>query len=450
MGATQSAQQSEDLFAAVLQEGVRRSVVSSGQAEQLLQLLQQQLLSSSASPLLEDVAASGLPGSSFHLSHVLYYLGGLVAVSSMTAFLAMSKNFYGNKALLGLTSAYACVGLAATSFLDYKGYGTPAAVLATFTVSLVPVLTYGVQETVGFFASPYDNNGQLQDRTLWRRLLYADARFLPQALITLAASLLMFRHYRYPLLTLPMSAAAFFAVWDALPIISSSRTRSNRLSTTQYLSLRDMPYTRSLMLCFGVAYLALARVIEKHQHVLTASSEDYSLWLFCAGALCTSVPAYFNWFWGDKNDWRHPLLHSGLVLLGLVWKRSFVYWTGLTGVVAGLFGLIVTKTLDSPRHRGNWPLHAAAITLVDLAMAVVGPALGKKHLSVFGGANLLVLLAVVSGRMCSNRPFLFTAALTGLGLGTVVSGVVFRNNEDWLASLLSPLGPILQHALSWL
>ena len=82
----------------------------------------------------------------FKPAHILYYLGGLLAIGAMTLFMTLGWERVGGSGLLFIAACYCAVALALTEFLLRRQHLTiPAGITATLAVVMVPLGIYGAQ-----------------------------------------------------------------------------------------------------------------------------------------------------------------------------------------------------------------------------------------------------------------------------------------------------------------
>src|SRR5262245_43607862 len=73
----------------------------------------------------------------FRVTHVLYYLGGLIAIGAMTLFMTLSWEELGGWGMVVVSLGYGVLGILATNFLLYrKRLALPAGITATFVLVL--------------------------------------------------------------------------------------------------------------------------------------------------------------------------------------------------------------------------------------------------------------------------------------------------------------------------
>lgn len=97
-----------------LQQAVERQIISEQQSDALWQLWQSQ--------------QSTVP--QFSLNHVLYYLGGLLAIGAMTLFMTLGWETFGGSAIVALCLLYGLPGVVLTEYFHKRGLAIPAGICA--------------------------------------------------------------------------------------------------------------------------------------------------------------------------------------------------------------------------------------------------------------------------------------------------------------------------------
>jgi hypothetical protein len=90
---------------------------------------------------------------SFRVTHILYYLGGLIAIGAMSLFMTLGWETFGGWGLCLIALAYAAAGLWLLGFFLNKRLSIPAGIMGAFVVALTPLAVYGLQEAVGVWAA---------------------------------------------------------------------------------------------------------------------------------------------------------------------------------------------------------------------------------------------------------------------------------------------------------
>lgn len=137
-----------DINRQMLDAAAQRSVISASQCDALWADLQQQ--------------AQHMPG--FRPAHVLYYLGGMIAIGAMSLFMTLGWERLGGWGLLAIALVYAALALGMTEYLlQRQRLRLPAGITATLAVVLVPLAVYGLQQALGFWPGDTGRGGAYRD-----------------------------------------------------------------------------------------------------------------------------------------------------------------------------------------------------------------------------------------------------------------------------------------------
>lgn len=107
----------------LLGDAVENKIISSAQADSLFVFLQSQSQGEAR----------------FTFTHVLYYLGGLIAIGAMTLFMGIGWESFGGGGIVLISVLYAVIGLTCTNNFAAKNLPIPAGICATFVVCLTPL-----------------------------------------------------------------------------------------------------------------------------------------------------------------------------------------------------------------------------------------------------------------------------------------------------------------------
>ena len=208
---------------------------------------------------------------SFRFTHILYYLGGLIAIGAMTLFMTLGWERFGGWGLFFIALSYAAIGLWLTElWLNRMKLTIPAGIGAAFVVALTPLAIYGLQSGLGFWT----------DGMPYREFhMYIDWRWILMELGTLAAGAVMLWRYRLPFLMMPVAVTLWYMSMDLTPFLFGEADAG--------WSLREM-----VSAWFGLLMVLLAFWID----VRTRSDKDYPFWLYLFGVLA---------FWGGLS-----MMHS--------------------------------------------------------------------------------------------------------------------------------------------
>src|SRR5690554_8179634 len=101
-----------------LEDAAAKNIISLQQADALYEFFQTQY---------QDVPR-------FTFTHVLYYLGGLIAIGAMTLFMNLGWESFGGGGIVFLSVLYAVAGLAITNVFARKSMLIPAGISASLVV----------------------------------------------------------------------------------------------------------------------------------------------------------------------------------------------------------------------------------------------------------------------------------------------------------------------------
>jgi hypothetical protein len=264
---------------------------------------------------------AGAPG--FRGTHVLYYLGGMIAISAMTLFMTLGWERLGGAGLFGISVAYSVLGLIATHYLLYgKQLEIPAGITATFVLALTPLAVYGLQEMLGW-RPPHDWTYRDYHR-------YIDWNWLFMEFATLAVGAAMLWRYRLPFLAMPVAVTLWYMSMDLVPFLTGG-------------NYWDWELRKVVSLCFGFATVALAFWID----LRSGRRKDYAFWLYLFGVMT---------FWGglslmrsdsELGKFMYCLVNLAMIAIGTVLVRRVFAVFGALGVAIYLGHLSHTVFRDS-------------------------------------------------------------------------------------------------------
>jgi hypothetical protein len=283
-----------------LDRAVRAGILSAEQADRLAEFY-------GASP-----AAAEQPRFSF--VHVLYYLGGMIAIGAMSLFMTLGWNALGGWGGFFTALCYAVLALALTHwFLERKHLEIPAGITATLAVVMVPLAIFGAQMALGYWGDdkPYRDYHK-----------YIDGRWLLMEFGTLAIGAILLWRYRFPFMLMPIAVTLWYMSMDIVPLLFG-------------YDYYDFEVRKFISLWFGLSMTLLAFWID----LRSRHSRDYAFWLYLFGVLT---------FWGglslmrSGSEWG-KLVYCGInvamILLGAVLgRRVFAVFGGLG--VAGYLGYL--------------------------------------------------------------------------------------------------------------
>ena len=309
---------------ATLHEAVTRGIITIDQANQLRKLSSEQALTT--------------PG--FRLTHILYYLGGLIAIGAMTLFMTLGWERFGGWGLLFLAFAYGAVGLALTRYLlGRPGLSIPAGIASAFVVSLTPLAVYGLQVALGYWAGGHAYRDYH---------ILVDWRWMLMELATLVVGLAMLWRYRLPFMVMPVAVTLWYMSMDLAPLISHADAPS--------FTLREQ-----VSMWFGLAMLLLALWTD----VRSRPGRDFAFWLYLFGVLA---------FWGglsamhadsERSKFIYLCINLLMIVVGAILSRRVFAVFGALGTAFYLGNLAHGVFKDSM-------LFPFALTVIGLGIVLLG------------------------------------------------------------------------------
>lgn len=276
----------------------------------------------------------------FTFTHVLYYLGGLIAIGAMTLFMNLGWELFGGAGILSISVLYAGLGLKLTNSLATKGLSIPAGICATFVVCLTPLAIYGFQQWMGFW--PDDSVYRDYHRYIKWHWLYME-------LGTLAIGAMVAWKYKYPFLMMPIAVTLWYLTMDITAMISGGDL------TWQ---LRKLVSLYSGLLMIGLAFWVDIRSQRK---------SDYAFWIYIFGVIA---------FWGglssqnSNNEFSKFIYFCiNLLMIGigvLLVRRVFVVFGAI-----GSCGYIGHLAYDVFKESLLFPIVLTAIGLGIIYIGIV-------------------------------------------------------------------------------
>ena len=312
---------------AQLDGAVRAGIVSAEQAEKLAAFF--------------GSAAVDPEEARFTFVHVLYYLGGLVAIGAMSLFMTLGWNALGGWGGCITAILYGVLALLLSHwFLESKKLYIPAGIMATLAVVMVPLAIFAAQMALGYWGE----NKPYRDFHV-----FIDWRWVLMELGTLAIGAILLWRYRFPFMLMPIAVVLWYMSMDIVP----------------FLAHNPQPYDWELRklvsVYFGLAMTLLAFWVD----LRSRASRDYAFWLYLFGVLT---------FWGGLTSMNSDselgkLAYCGInvlmILIGAVLgRRVFAVFGGLG--VAFYLGHLSQKVFKDSL------LFPFALSMIGLAIIWLG------------------------------------------------------------------------------
>jgi hypothetical protein len=283
-------------------------VIASHAAEALLEWVGQRRISPEATLPPSIERRQGL-----NLVSVLYYLGAMLMISACAWFLGDKWDALGSRGILITTLVYATVSATLGAWLRRKGFLNAGGLLVTVSVSLVPLLTYCVEDLLGLW--PTVPPGPYKDFYPW-----IHGSWMVMELATVAAGAVALRFVHFGFLTAPLAFALWFFSMDLAAYLGGesweSWDRRRLISIVVGLTM--------MLVGFGAERIPRRR----------SPSEDYAFWTYLFGLLAFSG-ALTLFRWDSESAWGfYALINLGLVGVAIPLRRVMFLVFGALGLFA--------------------------------------------------------------------------------------------------------------------
>ena len=246
----------------------------------------------------------------FDLTHVLWYAGALIVMTSMGLFTTLAFSAMGSSALLATAIVYAGMFTAGAHYLWYRrALIVPGGLLMACAVAMVPMAVYAIQDLAGWWDIS-GKPGNYQGFYIWIK-----SGWLPMEIATVVAAIVAIRFFPFGFIAMVAAFALWFMSMDIVPWLLTGKeaTWEQREKISMY---------------FGVAMMAGAWVVDIAQR-----RADYAYWLHLFGLIT---------FWGalsmqhsgnEVSKFLYCLINVGLIALSVILTRRSYAMFGAIGIV---------------------------------------------------------------------------------------------------------------------
>ncbi len=249
----------------------------------------------------------------FNFVTVAYYFGAMLMITACAWFLGDKWEDLGSPGILGTVIVYMMIAAGLGWWLRNKGYVVGGGLLITVAVCLVPLLTYSIEDILGFW--PAQHPGAYKNYYPW-----INGSWIVMELATIAAAAVALRYVRFGFLTAPIAFSFWFLSMDLAALISQSADLD--WDTRKWISV----FVGLVILLVGYG---LERTLHKSGEV---RSEDFAFWCYLFGMMA---------FWGGLTSMDsgselmralYALLNVGFIWLAVKLRRTTFLVFGALGV----------------------------------------------------------------------------------------------------------------------
>lgn len=248
----------------------------------------------------------------FNLVTIAYYFGAMLMISACAWFLGDKWESLGSGGVLVTALIYFAIALALGLWLRGRGYLVGGGLLVTVAVCLVPLITYTVEDMLGFW--PATDPGSYSNY-----YPKVHASWIIMELVTMIAALVALLFVRFGFLMAPFAFTVWFFSMDVAAWILGRDLDHN---TDAWIAV----IVGAITIVFGYV---LDRTIHRPNE---PRSEDFAFWCYLFGLMM---------FWGgltsmdsdsEVNKFIYMLINVGLIAIAIWLRRSTFLVFGAVGV----------------------------------------------------------------------------------------------------------------------
>lgn len=274
---------------------------------------------------LQSSISDGKESSKFAL--LLYYLGGFIAILSVSLFMKLTFDVFGKEGLLVFSIALFMFTLFLEKQFNNKGYERAAGIMVSLSLVLVPMIVFILQHMFGFYNSSLGNNYSDYHHLISGKWIFIE-------LVTLLVGSLLLYKYKYPFVVFPVAITLWYLSMDLIVLMLGNEYWSFELR-------------RQMSMFFGIFMIILAIYVDYR----SSRTKDFSYWLYMVGATCFWLGLSLNHSDSEIMKFIYFSINVLLLLLGSILLRTifivfgsigvFIYFAHLAQLFEGIFGFML-------------------------------------------------------------------------------------------------------------
>jgi hypothetical protein len=323
-----------------LADAVNENILTTDQSEKLFSFLKAQ----------PDTSPS------FDVTNVLYYVGGMIAISAMTLFMNLGWESFGGTGIFFISVLYALMAIKLTNVLGAKGHLIPAGICGTFVICMTPLAMYGLQHALGVW--PDESTYQDYHRVIKWHWLYME-------LSTLAVGAVLAWKYKYPFLMMPIAVTLWYLTMDIAVMMSGEDV--------------GWELRKIVSMYTGLLMIALAFWID----IRSRNKADYAFWVYLFGVVAFWTGMSLQYSGSELSKFFYFTINLLMITWGvLIVRRVFVVF-GAIGC-AGYVGHLAFEIF-----KDSW-LFPIILTVMGLLVVYLGIAWQKHEKTITYKARALL------------------------------------------------------------
>jgi hypothetical protein len=334
------------VFRTELEAATHAGIITADQAERLIAFLESRAPQAAA---VTPVTGAVVAPAKFDFVHVLWYAGALIVIGALGLFTTVAFAAMGPSALTMTALAYGLGFILLGRFLWARpGLKTPAGLLITCAVNMVPMAVYGIQAQFDLWPIPFQDPMSYGDFYEW-----LNASWVYMDIATIVAGAIALRFYPFPFIAAIMAGALWFLSMDLTPWVAMALQGNTEFTW----GLRE-----KVSMYFGLGVILVAWMLDLKRW----KAGDFAFWLHFAGVIC---------FWGGLTSQDsdnellklvYCLINVGMVALAVFLGRRIYAVFGALGISFYLGYLAYEVFEDSLL----FPLFLSAIGLAVIGLGI--------------------------------------------------------------------------------
>ena len=246
----------------------------------------------------------------FRFTHVMYYFGGLLAISAFSLFITNAWEKLVGAPLLILSLLLFVLGCLLSRYFDTKKLTIPAGLLAVFSLMLVPLVGYNIEYLLGIMPGNQMPFLGHEAGMNWR--------WVPIEIATLLVGIILLYFNRFAFLAFPIALTLWYMCADLYSLI---------------FYVNNSAWLSTFSLYFGLLVIASAIYID-FKWDENKIGRDYAFWIYLAG-----VPLF--WIGLTSLDTQSELTRALYCLTNLIMIIVSVFLNRRIFTVFGAAGVII-------------------------------------------------------------------------------------------------------------
>jgi hypothetical protein len=315
------------LSKSTLNKAVESEIISNKQAEKLWHFIEE----------------NDNQQSKFTLVNLFFYLGGFLAISSITVLFSSYIVDLGSWGLITLFFIYALGAFSLAKYFLKNNLEIPASLCFIFIIALTPLIVSSLMQKF----LPQDN---FMITSVVDFFTMINEHWILLEASTLLVSSLFFFIYRFPILLMPLCMITWYMFYSMPQKIFNLTEMDNIYSISSII--------------FGLLSICIAIMVD----IKTKRKIDFSFWIYFFGVLALWL-GITNQIYSELTWVGYGFMNLIFLMLGIVFIRRIFLILGALGIMitVGHFAIILFD-----QFKFHWMLMSGLFTMLGLGIIKLG------------------------------------------------------------------------------